>query len=196
MVGGVTRGFKPRFVSFLQTSSSLSAPKMSATPQTEALEAWLRLNSASIHPNVQILEDANSGVHVRATDTLPPGTTVATAPHSISLSCLNAIVDDAHAVYSTQRHRMEVEAIGFFYLMTQYLNRDRSFWKPYLESLPGPESDLTQPLFFVDTEDVEWLAETDVYHTVLKRGKKYDKQYRNGIAVLNEAGIDTETYTW
>lgn len=169
---------------------------MTSTPQTEALEAWLKDNGAFIHPSARILENAAAGVHVRAAEDIPPGTAIATTAHSISLSYLNAIVDDRYPAQYMQRTRMKVEAIGFFYLMTQYLDRERSFWKPYLDSLPGPESEFSQPLFFTDGDDVAWLAETDVWHTVKKRERTYEEYYRNGIQSLEESGISVERYTW
>jgi hypothetical protein len=170
---------------------------MSSTPQTEALEAWLKQHGALLHPAIQIVEDAASGVHVRATKTLPPGTTIGTAPHAISLSYLNALVDEQYPVFSTRREQWSIEAIGFFYLMTQYINRENSLWKPYLDLLPGPESSaLSQPLFFDDTDDVEWLADTDVWYTVLKRKEKYEALYQSHLPLLEQAGIDTRPYTW
>ncbi|KAK3709717.1 hypothetical protein LTR37_010744 [Vermiconidia calcicola] len=114
----------------------------------------------------------------------------------MALSYLNALVDDAFPVFKQQRHRFKVEAIGFFYLMAQYINREQSFWKPYLDTLPSPDQELTEALFFEHEEDVAWLEDTDVWRTVSARAEVYEKYHRDGIEVLQEAGIDTQPYTW
>ena len=175
---------------------------MASTPQTSALESWFKANGGYVHANIRILKaspdscDASSGIHYRAVGPIEPGTTLASAPDSIALSYLNALVDDAFPVFRQHRHRFKVEAIGFWYLMTQYVNRERSFWKPYLRTLPRPDSELTQPLFFEDPEDIQWLAGTDVWHTNLARRKIYEQYYSHGAAILKESGIDIEPYTW
>lgn len=169
---------------------------MSSTPQTESLESWLRSNGTYIHPSIRVLQSAERGVHLHATALVEPGTTFITLPHRLAFSYLNAIVDDAFPVFRQHMHRLESEAIGHFYLMAQYMNRKQSFWQPYLESLPRPESILTQPLFFTDGEDIAWLEGTDVWHSAVRRVEVYEKYYQSGIAMLNQAGIDTEPYTW
>ncbi|KAK5174229.1 uncharacterized protein LTR77_001309 [Saxophila tyrrhenica] len=167
-----------------------------ANPQTEALEAWLSSNGAYLHSDIRILQDNESGVHLRATKPIPPATTIASTPHSMALSYLNALVDNAYPVFKQQRQRFKVEAIGYFYLMAQYINREQSFWKPYLEALPSPDGELTQALFFDSAEDIAWLDGTDVWHTVIARQNVYGGYYNHGIAVLQEAGIDCKPYTW
>ena len=176
---------------------------MTATPQTKALETWLRSHGAYLHPNTRIVKDSDRGIHRQATAPIPPGTTIASAPHSLALSPLNALIDDAFPVFRQQRHRFKVEAMGFFYLIAQYIHRNNSpggpsesFWKPYLDALPGPDMEFSQPLFFEEAEEVVWLEGTDVWHTNLARKEVYQKYYRDGLAVIEQAGIDTEPYTW
>lgn len=169
---------------------------MATTSATEALESWLRSNGAYIHPQVSIHQDATSGVHLRATGDIAPASLLGSAPHSLALSYLNAVVDDDFPVFKQHRHRFKIEAIGFFYLIAQYINRGRSFWKPYLDTLPNPDGELTQPLFFEDENDVAWLDGTDVWHTVAARKDVYGGYYADGIAGLKEAGTDTQPYTW
>ena len=172
---------------------------MTSTPETTSLESWFRSHGGYLHPNIRILQaspDSSSGIHYRATGPVPPGATFTHAPHSLALSYLDALVDDTFPVFQQQRHRFKVEAIGFWYLMTQYGNRESSFWRPYLETLPAPGSDFTQPLFFEDPEDVKWLEGTDVWHTALARKEVYEQYYQDGLVVLREAGVDVEPYTW
>ena len=175
---------------------------MASTTQTTALESWFKANGGYLHPNIRILKaspdsaDASSGIHYRAMGPIEPGSIIACASDSIALSYLNALVDDAFPVFRQHRHRFKVEAIGFWYLMTQYVNREHSFWKPYLRALPRPDSELTQPLFFEDPEDIAWLSGTDAWHTNVARRQVYEQYYSHGAAILKESGIDIEPYTW
>jgi hypothetical protein len=169
---------------------------MAVIPETEALDAWLKKHGGYLHPEIRILHSSDAGVHTRASDSIPPANLLASVPHSLTLSYLNALVDDDFPGFGMQRAKFKVEAIGFFYLMAQYINRERSFWQPYLDSLPGPDSELMQPFFFEDQEDISWLQDTDVWHTITAKKEIYDKYYRDGIAVLKEAGIDVAPYTW
>lgn len=112
------------------------------------------------------------------------------------MSYLNALVDDKYPVFKQQRHCFKVEAIGFFYLIIQYVDRETTFWKPYLDALPSPSTNFSQPLFFEDPEDVAWLEGTDVWYTVTAKRDIYKTYYRDGIKVLQQAGMDVGPYTW
>lgn len=169
---------------------------MVSTSETQSLESWFRIHGGYIHPNIQIQGDLFSGIHFRATGSVPPGTTFASSPHSLALSYLNALVDDDFPVFKQQRHRFKVEAIGFWYLMIQYINREKSFWKPYLDTLPSPEAEWTQPVWFENDADVKWLEETDAWFTITARKDVYSKYYSEGEDVLRQSGMDTEPYTW
>ena len=172
---------------------------MTSTPATSSLESWFHTHGGYLHPDIRILQaspDSTSGIHYHATAPIPPGTTFAHAPHSLALSYLSALVDDTFPVFKQHRHRFKVEAIGFWYLMMQYVNLEESFWKPYLATLPAPGSEFTQPLFFLEREDVAWLEGTDVWYTALARKEVYERYYRDGLDVLREAGVDVEPYTW
>ena len=169
---------------------------MLSSLKAEALEAWFRANNGYLHKGINVLHSETAGFHLCADSSIPSDTTIASAPHSMTLSYLNALVDDEFPVFRQQKQRFKVEAIGFFYLMTQYVNRDQSFWKPYLDVLPQPEDDFSQPLFFESPEDITWLRGTDVWHTVTARQDVYKEYYHSGIAVLQEAGIDVAPYTW
>ena len=159
------------------------------------LQSWFLEQGGRLHPNIKIEPTANgNGFH--ATGPIQPGEELAHAPHSITLSYLNALVDEEYRVFKQQRHHFKVEAIGFWYLMAQYTNRERSFWKPYLDALPSPESDLTQPLFFEDPEDLAFLAGTDAWYTAQARKAVYEQYYETGLQILKDAGINVEPYTW
>lgn len=166
----------------------------------DRLEEYLRIHGAH-HPDVYIAESLLSGLHWRAKEDggISAGSTVISLPHTLAFSYLNALVDDDwpfKALRSRFRADFEVEAISFLYLITQYINREESFWKPYLDALPGPDEDHTQPLFYDDPQDIAWLQGTDVWHTNEKRIKRYKEIYEDAKRVLQEAGHDQSWYTW
>nr|POE74652.1 ribosomal lysine n-methyltransferase set10 [Quercus suber] len=160
------------------------------------MEAWLRSNGGRLDSSLSIAHSAAAGLHWRANAPIPAGTSLITVPHSLALSYLNALVDDAYPIFRNQRHRLKIENIGFFYLMVQYVNREQSFWRPYLDSLPKPESDFCTPLWFREQDDLEWVVGTDVLHTAKGRLEIYKQYHATGVEVLREAGIDPSPYTW
>lgn len=170
---------------------------MASPKPVDVLEDWLRNQPGGyLHPNIHIVDSSDAGIHWRASGLVEPNTRLATVPHSIALSYLNALADDAYPVFSQRRKAFKIEAIGFFYLALQYINRATSFWKPYLETLPQPEEGHTTPLWFDTPEDEAWLADTDALFTTKKLRAIYEEQYQSGIFVLKEAGIDTTPLTW
>lgn len=136
------------------------------------------------------------GYHWQSEQDIEANTRLLTIPHSLSLSYLNALVDDAYGVFQSRRHDFTVEAIGFFYLALQYLNPSKSFWKPYLDTLPSPSDMHTTPLWFDDVEDEIWLRDTDVAHTMAQRKAVYRSYYDSGIKILAEAGTDISQLSW
>ncbi|KAK5130702.1 hypothetical protein LTR08_001732 [Meristemomyces frigidus] len=169
---------------------------MAATAETAALAQWLRAHGGFLHADIHICVNAEEGVHCRAQAAIASGTTITTVPHTLALSYLNALVDDAWPLFRERRRAFGgVENIGFFYLMVQYLHRDTSFWQPYLALLPRSE-DMVTPLWFDSAEDLVWLEGTDVLHTMLGRKQVYEQHYSAGIAIFQHAGVDTTALTW
>jgi hypothetical protein len=160
------------------------------------LEAWLCSNGTHLDSNIRIVESERSGVHLRAADTIAPGTAIATIPHHLSLSYLDALCDDDYPFPRLQEDRLGARVIGYFYLMIQYVHRDQSFWGPYLETLPVPDADLTYPVFSESAEDLAWLAGTDALTSVTERKNEFACSYKEGIVCMQHAGIDIEPYTW
>lgn len=170
---------------------------MAASPtELAALEQWFRANHGHLHPGIHLQHDDIFGVHYRTRATIEAGVCVASASHAVALSYLNALVDEHFPVFQQQRHRFPVAAAGFFYLMSQWVNREISFWKAYLDTLPTPEADFSQPLFFEQAADTAWLEGTDVWHTVRAREEVYRSYFNDGIALLRQEGMDVQPYTW
>lgn len=170
---------------------------MSRTAELVALESWLKGTPGGfIHPSLQLVNSGSRGVHWRAVSTIDAEAKLIVVPHSLAFSYLNALVDDKYPVFRTRRKDFAVEAIGFFYLMIQYIDRAKSVWKPYLDTLPRPDEQFTSPLWFDDPHDEAWLADTDVHHSAKQRDKIYQEYFQSGTAILKEVGIDVSGFSW
>ncbi|THY13284.1 SET domain-containing protein [Aureobasidium pullulans] len=161
----------------------------------EAFENWFRSNGGYLHPAVHLAQDAEQGSYFQATEVIESGTQVLTVPHNLAMSNLNAQVDDDFLVFRTHAQSFTVEGLSFFYLMAQWLNKEQSFWKPYLDILPSPEQGFETPIFY-DDEDRKWLEGTDLHPTLLGREAAWKKYWEDGVQVLKSAGVDTTNYTW
>lgn len=154
---------------------------------------WLVENRGQLNSSVQITYSAESGVHCRTRADVPAGAIICTVPHTLALSSLNALVDDSFTAFRARG--LPAEAIGHFYLMHQWLLGEKSFWRPYLRTLPSPSRKHSTPFWF-DEHDLAWLAETDVYHTTTARQAIQRRNYEHGLQLLREAHVDTAQYTW
>lgn len=163
--------------------------------QVSDFRSWLDDNGVRFGPHVEIKHDEQYGVHVVTTADVQSGDRIVTVPHTIALSSLNAQVDDAFPFFKDHAKSFTVEALGFFYLMAQWIHKDKSFWKSYLELLPTPEQGVGTPFWF-DDEDLLWLQGTDLHQTFLGRQEVWEKYWMDGLDVLKSAGVDTSDYTW
>ncbi|KAG9681534.1 SET domain-containing protein, partial [Aureobasidium melanogenum] len=161
----------------------------------DAFGKWFRENGGYLHPSVQFAQDAEHGSHFRATASIEPSTHILTVPHNLALSNLNAQVDDDFPVFRTHAQKFTVQSLGFFYLMAQWLNKDKSFWKPYLDILPSPEQGFETPMFYGE-DDRQWLEGTDLHASVLGREAAWKKYWEDGLQVMQSASMDVTDYTW
>ncbi|KAM3416915.1 hypothetical protein BST61_g8503 [Cercospora zeina] len=166
---------------------------MASAERLTALRQWLSKNGGYLHPDLILEHTDVAGVRCRANAPLDKNTRICMIPHAIALSSLNALVDDAFTVFRARG--IAPQAIGYFYLMHQYINRATSYWKPYLETLPSPDSELLTPFWF-DEQDLLWLAETDVLFTTKARQTLHENYYRQAIDMLRNAQVDPAPYTW
>jgi hypothetical protein len=166
-----------------------------AASKFEALEKWFRKNGGYLHPSIHISYDERIGAHFKTISKVPAGTRVLTVPHHLAISNLNAQVDDAFPVFGTHAKSFTVEALSFFYLMAQWIHKETSFWKPYLETLPSPEQGFGTPLWF-DDDDRKWLEGTDLQPTSLAREAVWQGYWKDGLEVLKSADVDVAPYSW
>ena len=161
------------------------------------LERWIReAPGGYMHSGVCLSSSEVLGVHWRSRESLSTATQLFTVPHSHALSYLNALVDDAYPVFRARRKEFKLEAIGRLYLALQHINKDKSFWKPYLDTLPAPGKESTTPIWFEDPGDIALLEGTDVWHASAQREAVYKQQYDSGLSILKQAGVDVSELSW
>ncbi|CAK4034785.1 Ribosomal lysine N-methyltransferase set10 [Lecanosticta acicola] len=166
---------------------------MASASQLDDLRRWHAGAGGYLHPSISIEYNETQGVHWKTTSNVSSDERLCTVPHSLALSSLNALVDDAFPVF--RNRGLPVEAIGYFFLMHEYINRERSFWRHYLETLPGPKADHRTPFWF-DAEDSAYLEDTDVLHTAKSRMDAHKRNYATGVSMIEQANIDSLPYTW
>ena len=161
----------------------------------ETLQKWFEDNGGYLHPSTFLTQDEEYGTLLLAKDNVDRDSPILIGPHSLSLSALNAMVDDQYPVFKANVQAFTVEALGFFYLMAQWVDREKSFWKPYLDTLPSPEQGFGTPNFF-DDDDLKWIEGTDLLLVHVKRKEVWEQYWRDGVAVLDRNSVDSKPYTW
>lgn len=105
--------------------------------------AWFTNAGGLLHPNVKIAFDS-AGLGVRTIDGkgLPSQSCVVTCPHTLAISWFH-VIQGPESFFSRfgsrnlSSHVNEVVIIRFF-LVKQYLLKERSSWWPYIRCLPQP----------------------------------------------------------
>jgi len=175
--------------------------KESDRARIENLKRWARQHGAVLHPLLEVYHDEVTKFSLRvkesATEALQPGFAAVSCPLPITLSYLNAVVDGPLVLpfTSTDQHTssfpekfMETippHVIGRFFLMQQYLQGDRSFWWPYIATLPKPEhfASWALPACWPD-EDIEILEGTNAYAAIDEIQENLKPEFKQARKIL------------
>lgn len=174
--------------------------------QHERLIDWVLENNGYLHPNVEIAHSASKGFHmlVGAGKTVKPQTRVTSCPITCSLSVLNVLDIAPFSNHGTKFPREFLhdnvhrpELLQAFFLMEQAVLGDKSWWAPYIQTLPTV-SDIND-LQFETEDDRKWLEGTNLASgwadlTVKWRGL-YDKGLKELTASSWPHAIDG-SFTW
>lgn len=158
-------------------------------------------NGGYIADSVRVAQDEPRGVHLQVKADNPNAvlkeTRVINTPLGLTMSYFNAI-NHQSSRGSFQSHdvnfpRAFIDAVGpeetsTFFLMGQFLLGPRSFWYPYLRTLPQP-GQLTTPLFFEEA-DVDWIHGTGIQEAAVQRYQTWDEQFETSVAKLKELGFE------
>ncbi|OLN81344.1 Ribosomal lysine N-methyltransferase set10 [Colletotrichum chlorophyti] len=169
----------------------------------EELVAWVKSHGATLHPSVEVYNDPSTGNSFRVSDDgagISPGETIVTCPLGLTLSCLNATTtpspgfhhDDTTSSSSTFPpsflETVPPHVISRFFLIQQYLLGKRSFWYPYIRTLPQPEhlqSWILPPLW--PSDDIELLEDTNIHVAISEIKSRLKSEFKHAIAAFAEA---------
>ncbi|KAI0099151.1 SET domain-containing protein [Nemania sp. FL0031] len=168
----------------------------------QALVRWVEAAGGRLHPAVEIYHDevTKGSFRVKEAAALSSDEQIVSLPLSCSLSFLNTIAGhpsmatalppaipapDEESYFPTEFLRnVPPHVIGRFFLMQEYLRRDRSPWSPYIKTLPSPEH-MTGMLPVVwPADDVEFLRGTNAHVAVQEIRSSLKREYKQAMKFL------------
>lgn len=170
------------------------------------LVQWVLASDGFFHPNVQIAFSSRKGFHAVVVEghDLPSGTRIASCPMSITLSVLNALDVAPFSNHGTRfpnsfLHSLasQPEILQTFFLMEQLILGDKSWWAPYIETLPTVD-DVSRSQF-EEEADLRWLEGTNLKGGFAAQDAKWKSMYLQGMELLKQshwAHAVNGAYTW
>lgn len=176
-------------------------------PEIESLLQWAASNHTSLHPNVEVFQDATTGLSFKAIKNVPSGTKFVSCSYQTTLSYLNV----AHISSEFESHGSllfpsefidalsseDPNTIGHFFLIQQYLMGADSFWWNYIKLLPQPEQPerLALPIWWSEA-DRKFLEGTNAEPPLAKRQELWKDEWNRGIAILRQQSGHWEDYSY
>ncbi|KAI1816439.1 SET domain-containing protein [Poronia punctata] len=174
----------------------------SLTDRYDALIRWVEEDGGRLHPAVEIYHDEITKGSFRVKEAeggrVEAGEDIVKLPLSCSLSWLNA-KDDASADPSEKEEEGEDDkfpaefldivpphVIGRFFLVQQYIRRERSHWWPYIRTLPQPEQMAGLLPVVWPADDVDFLEGTNAHVAVQEIRSTLKKEYKQAMKSLPE----------
>jgi hypothetical protein len=176
-------------------------------PGIESLLQWAKTNHTSLHPSVEIFQDAITGLSFKAAQDIPSRTNFVSCSYQTTLSYLNAVQlsskFDRHgsqpfpSEFIDTLNPEDSNIIGHFFLMQQYLMGEKSFWWDYISLLPQPDEPerLALPIWWPEA-DRKFLGGTNAQPPVLKREELWKDEWSRGIAILRQQSGHWEDYSY
>jgi hypothetical protein len=170
-----------------------------------ALVRWISSNRGYLHPNIDLAFDAETGYHARVVEgtVVKAGSCVARCSMATSLSILNALHTPPFSCRGTRfplgfLGNQKTRVIQCFFLMEQWALQKRSWWAPYLSTLPRPDE--VQAIYFTGTEeDITFLKGTNMETAMVTQIKAWKAQYSEGMNQLRKLewpNAVNSMYTW
>jgi hypothetical protein len=178
------------------------------------LKSWFVGNGGLIDDSISIVYDEQSGQHIRATSNITASEdsvkALSKCPFSLTLSCLNILDSPPAGIRNCSSESVCIHLVdkvpkavqSYFFLCEQKLLGEKSFWAPYIATLPK-EGEMTTPWWFSE-EDLVWLLGTGIHVSpepersgVEMRRGMWKQHWQEGSSLLKDAGVpDVERYTW
>ena len=180
-----------------------SQVKSSNSKMEESFQSWFLHSGGTLHPSVEIASDSTgSFLRTRNGQNLPPGSCVVSCPHTLTLSWLNVIHSSESFLNDfdlrTASHMINETVLTRFFLMKQYVLKEKSFWWSYIQSLPQPdlEKHLNLP-FWYDAEDLIWIRGTNLEYAMREKEQIWRREFEEGARLLALEGIDgNQNWSW
>lgn len=167
---------------------------------------WVLSNDGFFHPDAQIAFSSQKGFHVVVTEgqTLTNGTRVASCPMPVTLSVLNALDIRPFSNHGSEfpkaflrKQAASPQCLQAFFLMEQLVLGERSWWAPYIATLPNVED--INAAQFEEQADAMWLEGTNLRGALSSQQAKWKEMYRQGMGQLRQTGWPNalnDSYTW
>jgi len=177
----------------------------SGSESIDQLLTWGAEHNSNCIEDVEIYEDAVTGLSFKATKSLPADSDIVNCSYQITLSYLNAIQSPGFLRRSEAfpinflkiLGQDDPNVIGYFFLMQQYIMKEESFWWPYIQNLPQPDNTqkLSVPVWWPE-EDLKFLEGTNAGPPIQKRKDMWVAQWNEAISLLQGKFADLESYTY
>lgn len=172
--------------------------------ELKELIEWGQGHNTHLHPDVEIYTDIQTGLSFRATKNIPKESIIVNCPYELSLSYLNAIEESPFSRHSSPPlpHRFienlskeSPHIIGHFFLIQQYLLKEKSFWWPYIRTLPQPDEPekLGTPIWWPE-EDQAFLKGTNAEPAIKTQKQLLGENWKLGMQYLDSGGSDDKAW--
>ena len=163
---------------------------------------WFRSNGGSLHQSI-VLESDSNGIRPVVRDdasAVEPSATLVVCPSRLMVSYV-------HAQYSQSLKPLierdpsstsnQIITLRFF-MIEQYLLAGKSFWWPYLQTLPQPsDKDLLNATPRWSDEEIRWLEKTNLAQATRLKKATWAHEYEQALACLiqHSSGLEHKL-TW
>ncbi|PNY23809.1 Protein-lysine N-methyltransferase EFM1 [Tolypocladium capitatum] len=165
-------------------------------PRIDTLVSWAVAHGATLHPAVDVYDDAQTGLSFRvkpsAQRPLQPFEPVVRLPTSLALSYLNALADEGPRRFARAfLADAPPHVVGRLFLAKEYLAGTDSFWWPYIQALPQPlEPERWALPPFWPADEAELLEGTNLEASIDKIRRDVEREWTEARELLRQHGDD------
>ena len=153
---------------------------------------WItKENDGYLHPDVRIAHSPEKGFYMTVAQdkTIQALTRVTSSPMTATLSVLNAFDITPFRSHGAKfpptflkKNVTKPELIQIFFLMEQYVLGNKSWWSPYIKTLPSIKD--INDLQFESRQNQIWLEGTNLKSAFVSQNTKWQEMYTKGLREL------------
>ncbi|KAG6170000.1 hypothetical protein E4U11_003083 [Claviceps purpurea] len=200
----------------------MSPPSVAESITT--LVDWAVSLGATLHPSVEVYDDAQTGLSFRVKPSAPRPVQafepIVQLPATLSLSYLDAVAQQQQQQQQQKEQQDDApfpeevlaetppHVVGRLFLVREYLRGHSSFWWPYIQALPQPglknRRAWALPPFW-DTDEAELLDGTNVEVGIAKVRQDVQSEFAHARKLLSacavrdpilDEGLTADLYQW